>query len=493
MSRRKHNKAPQQPPATPPETYPLDILSVESLDIEAQGIAHREDGKVVFIDGALPFEAVSASVYRKKPTFEKATLMAVLRESSQRVRPQCPHFGLHTGACGGCKMQHLHVAAQVAVKQRVLEDNLWHLGKLKAGNIMRPIEGPAWNYRYRARLSVRFVRKKGEVLVGFHERKSGYVADIRECHVLPRHVSDLLLPLRALIGAMDAKETLPQIELACGDATTALVLRHMDALSDGDLAKLRAFALAHPGLQWWLQSGGPDTVTLLDETAQQLAYALPAYGITMPFRPTDFTQVNPHINQVLVSRALRLLDVQRDERVIDWFCGLGNFTLPLATQAREVLGIEGSEVLVARSRENYASNRAPAHGGRALAATKFVARNLFEMTPGMLVADGAADKWLVDPPREGAYELFKALAALRQQVLTGVPCDDAGGQQNLQIGDWTPPRRIVYVSCNPATLARDAGVLVNDAGYRCSSAGVVNMFPHTAHVESIAVFDLNMD
>ncbi len=493
MSRRKQNKTQNPALAAPPADYPPDILTVESLDIEAQGIAHREDGKVVFIDGALPFERVSASVYRKKPTFEKATLMAVLRESSQRVRPQCPHFGLHTGACGGCKMQHLHVAAQVAVKQRVLEDNLWHLGKLKAGSVMRAIEGPAWNYRYRARLSVRFVRKKGEVLVGFHERKSGYVADIRECHVLPQHVSDLLLPLRALIGAMDAKETLPQIELACGDDITALVLRHMEPLSDGDILKLRAFAAAHPGLQWWLQSGGPDTVKLLDEVsdaAQQLAYALPAYGITMPFRPTDFTQVNPHINQVLVSRALRLLDVQRDERVIDWFCGLGNFTLPLATQAREVLGIEGSEALVARSRENYESNKAPAHGGRGLAATKFVARNLFEMTPGMLVADGAADKWLVDPPREGAFELFKSLAALRQQSLTGVPCDDSGGQQNLQIGDWAPPVRIVYVSCNPATLARDAGVLVNDAGYRCTSAGVVNMFPHTAHVESIAVFDL---
>ncbi|MDO8384994.1 MAG: 23S rRNA (uracil(1939)-C(5))-methyltransferase RlmD [Polaromonas sp.] len=493
MARRHQNKTKPPAPATPPVDYPPDILDVESLDIEAQGIAHREDGKVVFIDGALPFERVSASVYRKKPTFEKATLMAVLRESSQRVRPQCPHFGQHTGACGGCKMQHLHVSAQVAVKQRVLEDNLWHLGKLKAGNIMRPIEGPAWNYRYRARLSVRFVRKKGEVLVGFHERKSGYVADIRECHVLPQHVSELLLPLRALIGAMDAKETLPQIELACGDAITALVLRHMEPLSDGDVAKLRAFAAAHPGLQWWLQSGGPDTVSLLDpvsEPAQQLAYALPAYGISMPFRPTDFTQVNPQINQVLVSRALRLLDVQRAERVIDWFCGLGNFTLPLATQAREVLGIEGSEVLVARSRENYASNQAARPVGQALAATQFVARNLFEMTPGMLVADGAADKWLVDPPREGAFELFKALAALHQQRVSGVPCDDAGGQQNLQIGDWTPPRRIVYVSCNPATLARDAGVLVNDAGYRCSSAGVVNMFPHTAHVESIAVFDL---
>lgn len=495
MSRRKQhsNKAPERAvSALAAADYPPDLLTIESLDIEAQGIAHREDGKVVFIEGALPFETVSASVYRKKPSFEKATLMAVIRESSQRVRPQCPHFGLHTGACGGCKMQHLHVGAQVAVKQRVLEDNFWHIGKLKAETILRPIEGPAWNYRYRARLSVRYVRKKGEVLVGFHERKSGYVADMRECHVLPRHVSDLLLPLRALIAGMDAKETLPQIELACGDTVTAMVLRHMEPLSAGDLEKLRAFALAHPGVQWWLQPGGLETVKLLDELtdpAQQLAYGLPAYGITMPFRPTDFTQVNPHINQVLVSRALRLLGVQPDERVIDWFCGLGNFTLPLATQAREVLGIEGSEVLVARSRENYQSNKASARKGRALAATKFVARNLFEMTPGMLVKDGAADKWLVDPPREGAYELFKALAALHQQTVTGVPCDDAGGQQNLQIGNWTPPQRIVYVSCNPATLARDAGVLVNDAGYRCTAAGVVNMFPHTAHVESMAVFE----
>ncbi len=488
MSRRKHQQ-PQHKPAPALTDYPPDVLTVESLDIEAQGIAHRDDGKVVFIEGALPFEQVSASVYRKKPSFEKATLMAVLRESSQRVRPQCPHFGLHTGACGGCKMQHLHVGAQVAVKQRVLEDNLRHIGKLRADNILRPIEGPAWGYRYRARLSVRYVRKKGEVLVGFHERKSGYVADMRECHVLPRHVSDLLLPLRVLIAGMDAKETLPQIELACGDTVTAMVLRHMEPLSAGDVEKLRAFALAHPGLQWWLQPGGLETVKLLDEGGAVLSYGLPEFGVLMPFKPTDFTQVNPHINQVLVSRALRLLDVQPHERVIDWFCGLGNFTLPLATRAREVLGIEGSEVLVARSRENYESNKASAQKGRALTATEFVARNLFEMTPGMLVKDGAADKWLVDPPREGAFELFKALAALHQQIVTGVPCDDAGGQQNLQIGEWTPPQRIVYVSCNPATLARDAGVLVNDAGYRCTAAGVVNMFPHTAHVESMAVFE----
>lgn len=469
--------------------YPPDVLEVESLDIEAQGIAHRPDGKVVFIEGALPFEQVTANVYRKKSSFEKAVVMAIHRESSQRVRPACPHFGMHTGACGGCKMQHLHVGAQVAVKQRVLEDNLLHIGKLKTDGLLRPIEGPAWGYRYRARLSVRYVRKKGTVLVGFHERKSSYVADMSECHVLPRHVSDLLVPLRELIGAMDAKETLPQIELACGDDVTAMVLRHMEPLSEGDLARLRAFAAAHPGLQWWLQPGGLDTVKLLDDAAEELSYGLPEFGITMPFKPTDFTQVNPQINQVLVSRALRLLAVQPNERVIDWFCGLGNFTLPLATRAREVLGIEGSEVLVARSRENFERNRSASPARRALAPTRFVARNLFEMTPAMLVKDGAADKWLVDPPREGAFELFKSLAALQQQIVSGVPCDDGGHQQSLALNGWTPPRRIVYVSCNPATLARDAGVLVESGAWRCTAAGVVNMFPHTAHVESIAVFE----
>jgi 23S rRNA (uracil1939-C5)-methyltransferase len=286
-------------------------------------------------------------------------------------------------------------------------------------------------------------------------------------------VSALLLPLRALIGAMDARETLPQIELAVGSAVTALVLRHMEPLSAGDLAQLRAFAQTH-GIQWWLQPKGPDTVHLLDTGGPQLSYELPEYGIVMPYRPTDFTQVNAHINRVLVHRALGLLDVQPHERVIDWFCGLGNFSLPLATRAREVLGIEGSEALVARSRENYRLN-APARGPHAaLAPTRFVARNLFEMTPEQLVADGAAQKWLVDPPREGAHALVQTLAQLH-----------AGGER----ADWQPPERIVYVSCNPATLARDAGVLVHEAGYRCVAAGAVNMFPHTAHVESIAQFE----
>ena len=472
------------------QDFQPDLLRVESLDIDAQGIAHRADGKVVFIEGALPFELVTANVYRKKPSFEKAMAMQIHRESSQRVTPGCPYFGLHTGACGGCKMQHLHIGAQVAVKQRVLEDNLQHIGKFKACNLMRPIEGPAWGYRYRARLSVRYVRKKGEVLVGFHERKSSYVTDMASCPVLPPHVSNMLLPLRALIASLDAKETVPQIELACGDSITALVLRHLQDLSDGDKARLRAFAGVNPGLQWWLQPGGLETVALLDEGVPQLDYALPEFGVVMPFKPTDFTQVNPHINQVLVSRAVRLLDVQRSERVIDWFCGLGNFTLPLATRAGAVLGIEGSEVLVARALQNYESNQLIAVVNSALAATDFIARNLFEMTPAMLVKDGMADKWLVDPPREGAFELFKSLVALHQQLVTGVPCDDGIHQQSLVLGNWALPKRIVYVSCNPATLARDAGVLVQSGAYRCSSAGVVNMFPHTAHVESIAVFDL---
>lgn len=463
-------------PAASEATLPEGWLAVESLDIDAQGIARRPDGKVVFIEGALPFEVVSTSVHRKKNNWEAGVVTAIHRESSQRVRPGCPHFGLHAGACGGCKMQHLHENAQVAIKQRVLEDNLWHLGKVKAQTMLRPIEGPAWGYRYRARLSVRFVHKKGEVLIGFHERKSRYVADMQVCHVLPPHVSAMLMPLRGLIFGMDARETCPQIELACGDDVTALVLRHLEPLSDDDLTRLRAFAAQH-GVQWWLQSKGPDTVKLLDEGGPLLSYGLPDFGITMPFKPTDFTQVNPHINRVLVSRALRLLDAQKHERVIDWFCGLGNFTLPIATQAGEVLGIEGSETLVTRSRENLAGNQT----GRAvpLAPTAFVARNLFEMTPSQLVGDGQADKWLVDPPREGAFALAKTLADLHLQP-------------ELR-GGWTPPKRIVYVSCNPATLARDAGLLVHQAGYRCVAAGVVNMFPHTAHVESMAVFELDAE
>lgn len=445
--------------------YPPDWLEVESLDLEAQGVARRADGKVVFIEGALPGERVTVNVSRKKNNWEQGPIRALGRESAQRVRPGCPHFGLHAGACGGCKMQHLHPAAQVAVKQRVLEDNLWHLAKVKPDLVMRPIEGPTWGYRDRARLSVRHVARKGTVLVGFHERKSRYVADMQVCPVLPARVSAMLMPLRQLVGSMEQRDSLPQIELAAGDDVTALVLRHLAPLSAADAQRLRDFAAVH-GVQWWLQPKGPETVHLLDEGGPELSYALPEFGVVMPFKPTDFTQVNPHINRVLVGRALRLLAPERHERVIDWFCGLGNFTLPLATRARQVLGVEGSETLVERARQNAARNGLSA-------TTRFEARNLFEITPADLVAAGRAERWLIDPPREGAFAMAKALADLHAAPAEG----------------WQGPRRIVYVSCNPSTLARDAGLLVHQAGYRCTHAGVVNMFPHTAHDESIAVFE----
>ena len=438
-------------------------LSVESLDLEGQGVAHNAEGKVVFIEGALPGEQAQVSVYRRKNQWEQATITALRRESSQRVSPRCRYFGV----CGGCKMQHFHAGAQIATKQRALEDGLWHLSKVKPDQVLRPIEGPAWGYRYRARLSVRYVAKKGKVLVGFHERKSSYVADMNSCEVLPPRLSALLPELAELIGSMEQRDRLPQIEVAVGDDTVALVLRHLEPLGEGDLRRLSEFATEH-AVQWWLQPKGPATVHPLDAQDCELSYRLPEFGITMRFKPTDFTQVNHQINRTLVARAISLLDPQPDERVIDWFCGLGNFTLPIATRAREVLGVEGSEALVARSRENAELN------GLATRVS-FAASNLFEIEASSLAALGSAEKWLVDPPREGAFALAKALVELAAD-------ESAHGACRL-------PNRIVYVSCNPATLARDAGLLVHQAGYSLTAAGAVNMFPHTAHVESIAVFD----
>lgn len=433
------------------------------MDMDAQGVAHRADGKVVFIEGALAGEDVRVVVTRRKSNWEQARISETRRVSSQRVQPFCKHFGV----CGGCVMQHLDSGAQLAVKQRTLEDNLWHLGKVKPEMVLRPLDGPVWGYRYRARLSVRFVAKKGKVLVGFHERKSSYVADMDSCAILPAKISAMLTPLGDLIASMDQRDRLPQIELAMGSEITALVLRHLEPISDADRSRLRAFAAEH-AVQWWLQAKGPDSVQLLDQGGPPLQYTLPEFGVTMPFKPTDFTQVNHMINRVMVQRALNLLAPQPHERVIDWFCGLGNFTLPLATRCASVLGIEGSATLVARSYDNAAAN------GLA-AKTRFEARNLFELTPQDLLGWGSADKWLVDPPREGAFALTKALVDL---------CTTPD-----LAGDWRAPQRIVYVSCNPATLARDAGLLVHQAGYRCAAAGIINMFPHTAHVESIAVFE----
>ena len=464
----------ESPPFAPKDQQ-LPLL-IESLDLDAQGIAHKADGKVVFVEGALPFELVNVNVHRKKNNWELGTLSHIHKESSQRVKPQCIYFGLHSNACGGCKMQHLNPSAQVAIKQRVIEDNLWHLGKVKPEFILRPIHGLDWHYRYRARLSVRYVRKKAKVLIGFHERKSSYVADMSSCEVLPAKVSQLLLPLRALIESLEAREDCPQLELACTKTTIAFVLRHMHPLSPHDLELLRRFATAY-GVQWWLQSKGPESVKLMDSEgvdseSQMLSYELPDFDLVMKFRPTDFTQVNPFINEVMVSKAVSLLDISKTDRIIDWFCGLGNFTLPIATLAKEVIGIEGSQSMVDLAQFNFKLNSISPDR---LCSVNFYAQNLFDVTDEKLYELGFFDKWLIDPPREGAHALINSLVSLIQKK---------------ELTNWSAPKRIVYISCNPATLARDAGLLVHQAGYVCKSAGMLNMFPHTAHVESMAVFEL---
>ncbi|WP_338861014.1 23S rRNA (uracil(1939)-C(5))-methyltransferase RlmD [Mycetohabitans rhizoxinica] len=459
----RHARATPSSAATAPRVAP--VIDIESLDMEARGVGRQIDeqgvpGKVIFVEGALPGETVSYSSFRKKPSYEQAQIVEILRASGMRTTPQCPFFG----TCGGCSMQHLDTRAQIAVKQRVLEDNLSHLAKLRAEQIYRPIGGPSWGYRYRARLTVRNVVKKGGVLVGFHEKKSSYVADMTRCEVLPPHVSALLVPLRRLVESLSIRDRMPQIELAIGDALTALVLRVLEPLTEQDEALLRAFADQH-GVQFWLQPKGPDSVTPFYPVDVELAYTLPEFDIRMPFKPTDFTQVNHQINRVLVGRAVRLLAPARTDRVLDLFCGLGNFTLPLARRAREVVGIEGSDALTQRAQANARVNGLEA-------CTSFAMRNLFEVGAADLRALGRFDKFLIDPPREGALAVAKALGELAQ---TG----DAA----------CLPGRIVYVSCNPATLARDAGLLVHEAGYRLVGAGVVNMFPHTSHVESVACFE----
>ncbi len=443
---------------------PENTIHIKSLDMDARGVGHLENpdgtqGKVIFVEGALPGEKVSYVTLKKKKTWEMARMTELHRPSFMRVQPKCVHFN----TCGGCSMQHLEPSAQVAIKQRVLEDSLWHIGKVRPENVMRPMQGPTWGYRYRARLSVRHVKSKGEVLVGFHEKKSAYVADMDSCEILPPHVSNLLLPLRSLIAALSIVEHVPQIELAVGEDVTAMVLRVMAPLSAADEVLLKAFADRWE-VQWWLQTGGPETAAPFYPLDQQLHYLLPEFGIRMPFKPVDFTQVNHHINRVLVGTALRLLEVQAQDRVLDLFCGLGNFTLPLARLARCVVGIEGSSSLSARAKENAQAN------GLAEKAV-FSTRNLFDVTSADLVALGKFDRMLIDPPRDGAMAVCQALAELSQS------------QPALL------PQRIVYVSCSPATLARDAAILVQDAGYRLKKAGVVNMFPHTSHVESIAVFE----
>jgi len=424
---------------------------IESIDHEGIGVAHV-DGKVTFLDGGITGERVAFTLRRSRGNFDLGKVTQVLRESAQRVVPRCRYFGV----CGGCAMQHLEATAQVAAKQRVLEDNLERLGKVRPERILPPVLGPSWGYRNRARLSVHYVAKKGGVLVGFHERRSGFVADTMSCEVLPPHVSKLIPELREMFTSMKLRDRLPQLEVAVGESVTVFVLRNLDPIPDEDAAKLRDFADRH-GIQWWLQPKGPDTAhPFHPREAPALEYRLPEFGVTLGFSPTDFTQVNAGVNRVLVKRAVDMLDPLPGERVGDLFCGLGNFTLALASRGAEVIGMEGSPGLVARAQRNAEANGL---AGRA----RFIAHDLYKDAGEALARLGPVDKLLIDPPRDGAIDICKELP-------------EPG------------PSRIVYVSCSPSTLARDAGVLVNVKGYRLAAAGVVNMFPHTGHVESVALF-----
>ena len=458
-------------------------VRVESLDLDAQGIARLapndeeaaqgQSGKVIFIQGALPTELVTYVVTRDKARFSKAKVLDILKPAVFRAKPKCKAFGI----CGGCTMQHLDIRAQVAMKQRVLEDDLHHIAKVKPEEILRPMGGPAWEYRHRARLSaVNRSIKKGTVLIGFHEGKSGYVADMTACEILPKHVSDLLPEMRKLVMGLSIVDRMPQIEVAVGEPedpnsddpkkskpVTALVFRNLLPLTPADEQLLRDFADAHQ--VWvWLQPKGIETVAPFYPLTGKLCYRLPEFEVEMPFKPADFTQVNHMMNRALVSRAIRLLEVQPSDRVLDLFCGIGNFTLPLARRASAVLGIEGLESLTTRANENAAHNQL---AGKA----SFMQSNLFEVSTETIASWGKADRWLMDPPREGAMEICQALAQLQDQ------------QSDL------PPQRILYVSCNPKTLARDTEILCHQAGYVLKSTGIVNMFPHTSHVESMAVFE----
>ncbi|MCL2075118.1 MAG: 23S rRNA (uracil(1939)-C(5))-methyltransferase RlmD [Betaproteobacteria bacterium] len=435
----------------------MPVGIVVALDHEARGIV-RQDGKAVFVEGALPGETVEYASFRKKPNYEQARLIRIIRPVAERVAPRCPHFGV----CGGCVMQHLDAAAQVAVKQRVLEDNLFHIGRVRAEEILPPIHGSPWGYRRKARLGVRKVAKKGGVLIGFREKRSSYIADLASCPILPPKVSALLLPLRALIDGLSVSERLPQVEVAAGDTCVALSLRILEPLTIDDKRKLRAFADKHH-VVFYLQPGGPDSLLRFYPFEPPLAYNLPEFSLAMNFSPADFTQVNHDMNRALIRRALQLLDIQPGERVADLFCGLGNFTLPIARQRARVIGIEGNAALALRA-EECARENGLADG---FAETpRFVVSNLFECDSDFFSALAEKpEKLLIDPPREGAIAVVKALP-------------EAGER----------PRRIVYVSCNPATLARDAGILVHQKTYRLAATGIVNMFSHTAHVESIALF-----
>jgi 23S rRNA (uracil1939-C5)-methyltransferase len=440
MSRRRRPKFSREP----------FVAEVADLSHDGRGVATVDDKKV-FIHGALPGETVEARLTDRKRRYDEGETLRVLEPSPHRIVPRCPHFG----QCGGCSLQHLDPARQIEAKQRTLEQNLARIGKVEPDEFWPALTGPLWGYRRKARLSVRYVAKKGRVLVGFRERYGRFVADLRECHVLDPRIAGQLEPLAELIHGMDARSAIPQIEVACGDDAAALVFRHLEPLTEADVDRLRDFERAS-GLAVLLQAGGPATIAPLTPPAPELAFGFPELGLELAFGPSDFIQVNAGMNRRMVARALELLDPQPGERVLDLFCGLGNFTLPLATRAGAVVGVEGDDELVRKGAENARRN--------GLENVRFHAADLAADPGAAPWLRGGYDNVLLDPPRSGAEFILGHVAA-------------------------SGATRVVYVSCHPASLARDAGILVREHGFRLRGAGVMDMFPHTGHVESIAWFE----
>ena len=429
--------------------FPVRV-DIESLTHDGRGVAHV-DGKAVFIDGALPGEEISFLYTGRSRRHDEGRLCEIFRASPERVEAGCPHFDI----CGGCSLQHQAPAAQILAKQQTLLDNLQRIGKVEPQEVLEPLTGPLWGYRHKARLGVRYVKKKGRVLVGFREKRNPYIADIERCPVLHPSVGERLEELAALIQSLEARARIAQIEVAVGEETTALALRNLDPLSDGDRQRLIEYAQA-TGLHLWLQPGGPATVEPLWPQESTLFYRLQRHRVELQFLPTDFTQVNPAINVDMVDQALELLQLEEGQRVLELFCGLGNFALPMARRVGQVVGVEGEAGLVQRARANAVRN--------GLANIEYHVADLCEDPGAQPWMQGPCDRVLLDPPRSGAREAVAALGA-------------------------TGAQRIVYVSCHPASLARDAGILVHELGYRLQAAGVMDMFPHTAHVESMALFE----
>ena len=423
---------------------------IDSLAHDGRGVAHL-DGKATFIEGALPGEEVMFTYVARHKRYDEAVIAEVIEPSPERVTPRCAHSGL----CGGCSLQHLRAEAQIHMKEQILLDTLRHLGDVTPEEILPPLIGPHWGYRRRARLGAKFVDKKDAMLVGFREKRSAYLADLSQCEVLHPQVGHQLLALRDLLRGLDAYKRIPQVEVAAGDEKIGLVFRHLDPLSEHDLAALRAFGETH-GFYIYLQAAGPDSVAPLWPSDPRLTYRLSEFDVELDFLPTDFTQVNGDINAAMVRLALELLDLRGDERVLDLFCGIGNFTLPIARRAAAVVGVEGDAKLVARARDNANRN--------GIVNAEFHTADLSDETSMWPWAVPGFDKILLDPPRTGALEVVRRVAGLGA-------------------------RRIVYVSCNPATFARDAAELVRQHGYRLRKAGVMDMFPHTTHVECIALFE----